>query len=85
MYSGCFANFESREERQCSKPCHADTYDNYELLKSMYETQKDMQVFTALIQHCPKCGAEMDFNLFWDDIDKVIGDLDNSANKVKIH
>ena len=22
---------------------------------------------TELIPHCPKCGREMDFNLFWDD------------------
>ncbi len=52
---------------QCSKPCHTDTYDNYEILKEMHEQEKDMKVPTELIPHCPKCGAEMDFNLFWDD------------------
>lgn len=130
MYSGCFADFESREERwaywsrwawihrycplpkntlnvlldllsskdyfvittnidhtfqranfpkdhlfytqgdfglfQCSKPCHTETYDNYEILKAMREQEKDMKIPTYLIPHCPKCGAEMDFNLFWD-------------------
>ncbi len=51
---------------QCSRPCHTDTYDNYEILKAMHEQEKDMKVPTELIPHCPKCGAEMDFNLFWD-------------------
>ncbi|MDO5147342.1 MAG: Sir2 silent information regulator family NAD-dependent deacetylase [Eubacteriales bacterium] len=52
---------------QCSKPCHKDTYDNYDILKQMIEQEKDMKVPTELIPHCPKCGREMDFNLFWDD------------------
>lgn len=52
---------------QCSKPCHEDTYDNYEILKQMIEQEKDMKVPSELIPHCPKCGREMDFNLFWDD------------------
>ncbi len=52
---------------QCSRPCHYDTYDNYEILKAMHEQEKDMKVPTELIPHCPKCGAEMDFNLYWDD------------------
>lgn len=51
---------------QCSSPCHTSTYDNYELLKKMYETQKDMKVDSSLIPHCPKCNKEMDFNLYWD-------------------
>lgn len=131
MYSGCFANFESNEERwaywsrwawinryepipkdthqkllrllqgkdyfvlttnidhtfqgagfskdrlcytqgdfglfQCSKPCHAVTYDNQEVLRQMVTQENNMRVPTELIPHCPKCGAEMDFNLFWDD------------------
>lgn len=131
MYTGCFANFDSREERwaywsrwawihryeplpkdtlevllellskkdyfvlttnidhtfqragypkdhlcytqgdfglfQCSIPCHEETYDNYEILKAMREQEKDMKIPTDLIPHCPRCGAEMDFNLFWDD------------------
>ncbi len=51
---------------QCSRPCHSATYDNYEILKAMHEQEKDMKIPTDLIPHCPKCGAEMDFNLFWD-------------------
>jgi hypothetical protein len=32
------------------------------------ETQEeDMCVPTHLIPHCPRCGKEMDLNLFWDD------------------
>lgn len=26
-----------------------------------------MRIPAELIPHCPKCGREMDFNLFWDD------------------
>lgn len=52
---------------QCSKPCHEETYDNYEILKQMIEQEKDMKVPTELIPRCPRCGREMDFNLFWDD------------------
>lgn len=33
----------------------------------MVAETKDMKVPTELIPHCPRCGAEMDFNLFWDD------------------
>lgn len=51
---------------QCSGPCHADTYDNYNILKQMIEEEKEMKIPTELIPHCPKCGREMDFNLFWD-------------------
>ena len=52
---------------QCSKPCHTDTYDNYATLQKMVREEKNMSVPTELIPHCPKCGREMDFNLFWDD------------------
>lgn len=51
---------------QCSVPCHAETYDNYEQLKAMMEQQENMRVPAELIPRCPYCGAEMDFNLFWD-------------------
>ncbi|WP_194608157.1 SIR2 family NAD-dependent protein deacylase [Clostridium vitabionis] len=147
MYSGCFTNFESREERwaywsrwawfnrfediprdtirklkallkgkdyfvlttnidhtfiragfdkqklcytqgdfgllQCSRPCHNSTYDDRDLLRQMIAAQGyipgpdghfhvpadkpvQMEVPTALIPRCPRCGREMDFNLFWD-------------------
>lgn len=49
---------------QCSKPCHTDTYDNYVTLHKMVREEKNMSVPTELIPHCPRCGQEMDFNLF---------------------
>lgn len=52
---------------RCSVPCHAETYDNEEIIRAMHEQERDMKVPTELIPHCPKCGAEMDFNLFWDE------------------
>ncbi len=52
---------------QCSKPCHNATYDNYEILKKMVVKEQNMRIPPELIPHCPKCGREMDFNLFWDD------------------
>ena len=52
---------------QCQKPCHPATYDNYETLKKMIAEARDMRIPAELIPHCPKCGREMDFNLFWDD------------------
>lgn len=51
---------------QCSRPCHDKTYDNYEILKAMREQERDMKIPTDMIPHCEKCGAEMDFNLYWD-------------------
>ena len=51
---------------QCSSPCHKMTYDNQEILKKMRAQEHDMRIPTELIPRCPKCGAEMDFNLFWD-------------------
>lgn len=69
---------------QCSTPCHTDTYENYEAVRIMMEAQgfvpnEDgcldvpadgkiaMTVPTELIPRCSRCGAEMDFNLYWDD------------------
>lgn len=48
---------------QCSKPCHNDTYDNEKAVFEMLKEQKDMQIPTELIPHCPKCGALMSMNL----------------------
>lgn len=48
---------------QCSQPCHADTYDNYETVKLMVETQRDMRVSSELVPHCPRCGEPMSMNL----------------------
>ncbi|MCC8159956.1 MAG: Sir2 silent information regulator family NAD-dependent deacetylase [Oscillospiraceae bacterium] len=52
---------------QCSKPCHDKTYDNEEIVKQMYDTQRDMKIPSELIPHCPKCGAPMTMNLRCDD------------------
>ena len=48
---------------QCSKPCHAKTYDNYETVRLMVERQRDMRVPAELIPHCPVCGRPMTMNL----------------------
>lgn len=48
---------------QCSEPCTQETYDNEEVIKQMYQQQKDMKVPTLLIPHCPHCGKEMTMNL----------------------
>ena len=48
---------------QCSVPCHAGTYDNYETVKRMMEEQRDMRTPSELVPRCPRCGAEMSMNL----------------------
>lgn len=48
---------------QCSQPCHENTYDNYETVKLMVETQRDMRVSSELVPHCPRCGEPMSMNL----------------------
>ncbi|MBP3854398.1 MAG: Sir2 silent information regulator family NAD-dependent deacetylase [Ruminiclostridium sp.] len=52
---------------QCSEPCHAQTYDNEEIIKDMIEFQQDMKIPTELIPRCPKCGKPMSMNLRSDD------------------
>lgn len=52
---------------QCSVPCHAQTYDNYQIVERMIEEQRGMRVPSELVPHCPKCGAEMSMNLRADD------------------
>ncbi|BEU88928.1 hypothetical protein TAMA11512_23920 [Selenomonas sp. TAMA-11512] len=51
---------------QCSKPCHQDTYDNEEMLRAMRASERGMRIDGSTIPHCPKCGREMDFSLYWD-------------------
>lgn len=48
---------------QCSVPCHEETYNNEKLVRQMIEKQKNLEVPSELIPHCPKCGAEMMLNL----------------------
>ena len=52
---------------QCSKPCHQKTYDNEEIVRAMFEQQKDMRIPTELIPYCPVCGKPMSMNLRADD------------------
>jgi NAD-dependent SIR2 family protein deacetylase len=48
---------------QCSEPCHAKTYDNYETVRRMVEEQRDMRVPAGLVPRCPVCGKPMAMNL----------------------
>ena len=48
---------------QCSVPCHAKTYDNYDTVKRMVEEQRDMRVPSELVPFCPVCGQPMSMNL----------------------
>ncbi len=48
---------------QCSEPCHQKTYDNEEIIKKMYEAEKDMKIPSELIPKCPVCGKPMTTNL----------------------
>lgn len=52
---------------QCSEPCHQKTYDNEEVIKKMFEQQKNMRVPSELIPYCPICGKPMSMNLRADD------------------
>ena len=52
---------------QCSKPCHNKTYDNENVVRRMYAEQRQGRVPTALVPHCPVCGAPMSMNLRADD------------------
>ena len=52
---------------QCSKPCCQETWDNEELVRSMVATQQDLRIPSALVPHCPHCGAPLTMNLRADD------------------
>ena len=52
---------------QCSEPCHNKTYDNEEIIRKMYDTEKNMKIPTELIPVCPVCGGPMTTNLRADD------------------
>ncbi len=79
MYSGGFYTQGDYGLFQCSKPCHAMTYDNEEVVRKMVQSQgfqiengklikpKNteilMSVPTELVPKCPKCGRPMSMNL----------------------
>lgn len=52
---------------QCSKPCCQETRDNEELIRYMVAAQQDMRIPSALVPHCPHCGAPLTMNLRSDD------------------
>ena len=52
---------------QCCEPCCSETFDNEEIIKTMYEQQKDMKIPSDLIPKCPHCGKALTTNLRCDD------------------
>lgn len=52
---------------QCSRPCHAGTYDNQEAVRRMLDEQRDLKIPGELVPRCPKCGRPMTMNLRADD------------------
>ncbi|MBR6960876.1 MAG: Sir2 silent information regulator family NAD-dependent deacetylase [Clostridiales bacterium] len=52
---------------QCSVPCQDVTYDNGDMIRRMYEEQKDMKIPSELIPRCPNCGRPLTMNLRSDD------------------
>lgn len=52
---------------QCSEPCCTETFDNEEVIRAMYEQQRDMKIPSALIPKCPHCGKSLTTNLRADD------------------
>ena len=52
---------------QCSKPCCQETWDNEELVRHMVAAQQDLRIPSALVPHCPHCGAPLAMNLRADD------------------
>lgn len=52
---------------QCSVPCQDVTYDNGDMIRRMYEEQKDMKIPSELIPLCPNCGKPLTMNLRSDD------------------
>ncbi len=52
---------------QCSVPCHAETYDNEDLIRRMVREQRNGKVPAGLVPLCPLCGKPMTVNLRADD------------------
>ncbi|MGN0457787.1 MAG: SIR2 family NAD-dependent protein deacylase [Eubacterium sp.] len=52
---------------QCSEPCCQETFDNEEIIKAMYEQQRNMKIPRELIPKCPHCHKPLTTNLRADD------------------
>lgn len=52
---------------QCSEPCCQKTFDNEDVVRTMYEQQKNMKIPSDLIPKCPYCGKPLTTNLRCDD------------------
>ena len=52
---------------QCSEPCCKETFENEDLIRQMWELQRDMRIPSALLPICPHCGKPMTMNLRADD------------------
>lgn len=52
---------------QCSEPCCNETFDNEEIIKEMFEQQRNMKIPSDLIPKCPHCGKPLTTNLRADD------------------
>ena len=52
---------------QCSVPCREETFDNEQIIREMYEKQRDMKIPSELVPKCPYCGAPLTTNLRCDD------------------
>ena len=52
---------------QFSEPCCKETFENEDLIRQMWEEQRDMHIPSALLPTCPHCGKPMTMNLRADD------------------
>lgn len=52
---------------QCSEPCRNETFDNEEIVRQMYERQRNMKIPSELLPKCPHCGKPLTMNLRCDD------------------
>ena len=52
---------------QCSTQCCKETFENEDLIRQMWEEQRDMRIPSALLPTCPHCGKPMTMNLRADD------------------
>lgn len=48
---------------QCSEPCCEETFDNEEIIRAMFNQQRNMRIPSKLIPMCPYCGKPLTINL----------------------